>query len=98
MYCSPDLYIQHGVLEHLGSSINLKKLRINGCGATVFPNWVSDSSFGNIVSLNINFYDNCSLLPPIGRLHSLKKLYIERMTSVKTDGTEFYGINSWPSF
>ncbi|KAL1332100.1 putative disease resistance RPP13-like protein 1 [Arachis hypogaea] len=85
------------VLEHLQPSTNLKKLTVKCYGGTCFPNWLGDSSFGNIVSLRIEACDHCSSLPPLGRLQSLEKLFISRMTSVKSIGSEFYGGNT-PSF
>ncbi|XP_057744965.1 putative disease resistance RPP13-like protein 1 [Arachis stenosperma] len=85
------------VLEHLQPSTNLKKLTVKCYGGTSFPNWLGDSSFGNIVSLSIEDCHHCSSLPPLGRLHSLKELFIWGMRSVKSIGSEFYGSNS-PSF
>ncbi|KAL1332109.1 hypothetical protein AAHE18_11G004700 [Arachis hypogaea] len=85
------------VLEHLQPSTNLKKLTVKGYGGTCFPNWLGDSSFGNIVSLRIKNCDHCSSLPPLGQLHSLKELFISDMRSVKSIGSEFYGGNT-PSF
>nr|XP_029145880.1 putative disease resistance protein At3g14460 [Arachis hypogaea] len=85
------------VLEHLQPSTNLKKLTVKCYGGTSFPNWLGDSSFGNIVSLRIKNCDHCSALPPLGRLQSLKELFISGMRSVKSIGSEFYGGNS-PSF
>ncbi|XP_057756117.1 putative disease resistance protein RGA1 [Arachis stenosperma] len=85
------------LLEHLQPSTNLKKLTVKCYGGTCFPNWLGDSSFGNIVRLWIHDCRHCSLLPPLGRLHSLKELFISGMRSVKTIGFEFYGSNS-PSF
>ncbi|KAJ1426957.1 P-loop containing nucleoside triphosphate hydrolase [Sesbania bispinosa] len=91
------LQIQSLVLEQLRPSTNLKSLSIRGFHGTSFPNWLGDSSFGNMVSLIIAKCDNCSWLPPLGQLHSLKKLSISGMKSVKTVGAEFYG-SSAPSF
>ncbi|KAL1332096.1 hypothetical protein AAHE18_11G003500 [Arachis hypogaea] len=85
------------VLEHLQPSTNLKKLTVKCYGGTSFPNWLGDSSFGNIVSLWIEDCRHCSSLPPLGRLQSLKELFISGMKSVKSIGSEFYGGNS-PSF
>ncbi|KAL4342690.1 hypothetical protein AHAS_Ahas11G0003600 [Arachis hypogaea] len=85
------------VLEHLQPSTNLKKLTVKCYGGTCFPNWLGDSSFGNTVSLRIEDCHHCCSLPPLGRLHSLKELFISSMKSVKSIGSEFYGGNS-PSF
>ncbi|XLU77406.1 hypothetical protein S245_000827, partial [Arachis hypogaea] len=85
------------VLEHLQPSTNVKKLSVECYGGSTFPSWLGDSSFGNIVSLRIEECHHCSSLPPLGRLHSLKELFISGTRSVKTIGSEFYGGNS-PSF
>ncbi|KAJ1426992.1 Leucine-rich repeat domain superfamily [Sesbania bispinosa] len=78
------LQIQSVVLEQLQPSTNLKSLTINGYSGTNFPNWLCDTSFGNMVFLSIAKCDHCSWLPPLGQLHSLKELYISGMKSVKT--------------
>ncbi|KAL1332098.1 hypothetical protein AAHE18_11G003700 [Arachis hypogaea] len=88
---------QQVVLEHLQPSTSLKKLSLKCYGGSTFPSWLGDSSFGNIVGLRIEDCDHCSSLPPLGRLHSLKELFISGMRSVKSIGSEFYGGNS-PSF
>nr|KYP41963.1 Putative disease resistance RPP13-like protein 1 [Cajanus cajan] len=86
--------IERLVLEQLQPPINLKELSIRFYGGSSFPNWLGDSSFGNMVSLCIMHCYYCWSLPPLGRLVSLKRLYICGMKSVKTVGTEFYGSNS----
>ncbi|KAJ1432540.1 P-loop containing nucleoside triphosphate hydrolase [Sesbania bispinosa] len=91
-----DLQIQSLVFEQLRPSTNLKSLSIRGFHGTSFPNWLGDSSFGNMVSLSITDCHHCSWLPPLGQLHSLKKLSISVMKSVKTVGAKFYG-SSTPS-
>ncbi|RYR79100.1 hypothetical protein Ahy_A01g003967 [Arachis hypogaea] len=85
------------VLEHLQPSTSLKNLSVKCYGGSTFPSWLGDSSFGNIVSLSIEDCRHCSSLPPLGRLQSLKELFISGMRSVKRIGSEFYGSNS-PSF
>ncbi|TKY49653.1 putative disease resistance RPP13 protein 1 [Spatholobus suberectus] len=92
-----DTQIERLVLEQLQPPINLKKLTIKFYGGTSFPNWLGDSSFGNMVYLCMSGCDHCWSLPPLGRLISLKELHISGMKSVKTIGTEFYGSDS-PSF
>ncbi|KAJ1426958.1 Virus X resistance protein-like, coiled-coil domain [Sesbania bispinosa] len=88
------LQIQSVVLEQLQPSTNLKNLTISGYGGTNFPNWLGDTSFGNIVSLSIITCYHCSWLPPLGQLHSLKELSFTGMKAVKTVGAEFYGSNA----
>jgi len=92
-----DTEIERLVLEQLHPPINLKKLTIKSYGGTSFPNWLGDTAFGNMVSLCLSGCDHCWSLPPLGRLVSLKELYISEMKSVKTVDTEFYG-STPPSF
>jgi len=95
---SQSSQIQALVLEQLQPSTNLKNLTIKGYGGTSFPNWLGDSLFSNMVYLHISGCGHCSLLPPLGKLHGLKKLSIASMKSVKSLGSEFYGNSSCPSF
>ncbi|XP_058721862.1 putative disease resistance RPP13-like protein 1 [Vicia villosa] len=89
--------IQGSVLEQLQPSTNLKNLGIYRYGGTNFPKWLGDSTFGNMVTVNIGGCYNCSLLPPLGKLPCLKALYIYWMESIRSVGVEFYG-SSCPSF
>ncbi|MCI32178.1 NBS-LRR type disease resistance protein, partial [Trifolium medium] len=59
------------VLDMLQPPINLKELGIALYGGTSFPSWVGDSSFSNMVSLNISDCEYCLTLPPLGQLPSL---------------------------
>ncbi|XP_004498674.2 putative disease resistance protein At3g14460 [Cicer arietinum] len=95
---SQSSQIEALVLEQLQPSTNLKNLTIKGYGGTSFPNWLGDSLFNNMVYLHISGCDHCSLLPPVGQLHGLKKLTISSMKSIKSVGSEFYGSGSFPSF
>ncbi|XP_058721465.1 putative disease resistance RPP13-like protein 1 [Vicia villosa] len=80
------------VLSKLQPSPTLKKLSIDLYGGTSFPSWLGDPSFSNMVSLCIDNCVNCTTLPPLGQLPSLKDLKIARMTILKTIGQEFYGM------
>ncbi|QCD78112.1 disease resistance protein RPM1 [Vigna unguiculata] len=92
-----DTQTERLVLEQLQPPANLKKLTIKCYGGTSFPNWLGDPAFDNMVHLRISGCDHCWSLPPLGRLVSLKELYISDMKLVKTVDTEFYGSTS-PSF
>ena len=89
--------IQSFVLEQLRPSTNLKNLGIHGYCGTNFPKWLGDSSFRNMVSVNISYCYHCLLLPPLGKLHCLKVLRISAMGSIRSVGVEFSGSNC-PSF
>ena len=88
---SEDSQVERLVLEQLHPSTNLKKLNIQSYGGTNFPNWLGDSSFGNMVYLRISDTEHCWSLPPLGQLLSLKKLIISGLKSVRTNGTKIYG-------
>ena len=86
------------VLEWLQPHNKLKRLTIEYyCGAK-FPNWLGDSSFMNLVSLEIKNCKSCSSLPSLGQLKSLKHLHIVKMDGVQKVGTEFYRNGSCSSF
>jgi len=89
--------IQSVVFEQLRPSTNLKSLTIFGYDGNNFPNWLGSSLFDNMVCLRISSCENCSRLPPLGQLGNLKKLFLGWMKSVKSVGSEFYGMDS-PSF
>ncbi|XP_017180948.2 putative disease resistance protein At3g14460 [Malus domestica] len=85
-----DSIKERHVLESLQPSVNLAKLTIRFYGGTSFPDWLGDSSFSNIQVMRLTDCSTCLWLPPVGRLPSLKELYIERMKSVMTIGVEFF--------
>ncbi|CAL5201625.1 unnamed protein product [Lathyrus oleraceus] len=87
-----DTLNERNVLDMLQPSSNLKKLTIDLYGGTHFPSWLGDPSFFNMVSLYIHECVNCTTLPPLGQLPSLKDLRIGRMTILDTIGQQFYGI------
>ncbi|XP_034922129.1 putative disease resistance RPP13-like protein 1 [Populus alba] len=78
-------------LEKLEPNRKVKDLEIDGYGGVRFPEWIGQSSFSNIVSLKLSGCTNCTSLPPLGQLASLKALSIEGFDKVVTVGSEFYG-------
>ncbi|PWA37236.1 NB-ARC domains-containing protein [Artemisia annua] len=72
-------------------SDNLKDLLIESYGGQVFPKWIGDPSFHQLTSVSIRGSRNCTFLPPLGQLPSLKKLFIQNMAEVKVVGSEFLG-------
>ncbi|XP_058765299.1 putative disease resistance RPP13-like protein 1 [Vicia villosa] len=87
-----DTLNEKNVLDMLKPSTNLKELRIVSYGGTSFPSWFGDPSFSNMVSLSISNCENCTTLPSLGQLPSLKDLLIGRMTILETIGQQFYGM------
>ncbi|KAM7266755.1 hypothetical protein ACFE04_008921 [Oxalis oulophora] len=88
-------YSEHAaiVLENLRPPTNLKNLSIKNYGGIGFPNWLIDHSFPNIVFLRLSNCKQCSQLPPLGEMPSLKDLIIEGLDLVTKIGSEFYGRN-----
>ncbi|XP_050882107.1 putative disease resistance RPP13-like protein 1 isoform X3 [Lathyrus oleraceus] len=87
-----DTLNERNVLDMLQPSANLKILNIGLYGGTHFPSWLGDPSFFNMVSLCIDECVNCTTLPPLGQLPSLKDLQIGSMTILETIGPQFYGM------
>ncbi|GKV12650.1 hypothetical protein SLEP1_g23773 [Rubroshorea leprosula] len=79
------------VLPTLQPNKNLKDLTISFYGGKRFPSWLGDPSFKNIVHMKLNDCSKSVSLPSLGRLPSLKKLFIQGMNGVKKVGLEFYG-------
>ncbi|KAG5539258.1 hypothetical protein RHGRI_019721 [Rhododendron griersonianum] len=82
------------VLEMLRPHEKLKELTINGYHGLTFPAWVRNSLFSNMVNLKFQNCDKCISLPPLGRLPSLTKLYIQGTKALQNVGLEFYGSGS----
>ncbi|KAJ1413510.1 Leucine-rich repeat domain superfamily [Sesbania bispinosa] len=86
------------VLEKLQPSKHLKELSIWKYGGKQFPDWFGDNSLlSNVVSLELSDCKYCTLLPTLGLLPSLKKLWINGFPRIQMIGREFYG-NGTSSF
>ncbi|KAJ0924257.1 putative P-loop containing nucleoside triphosphate hydrolase, leucine-rich repeat domain superfamily [Helianthus annuus] len=72
-------------------SDSLIKLGIVSYGGIEFPNWVGDTSFLSLLSVSLRGCKNCTSLPPLAQLASLKKLFIEDMDKVIPIGLELIG-------
>ncbi|KAJ6683183.1 hypothetical protein OIU74_021274, partial [Salix koriyanagi] len=66
-------HVRH-VLDKLEPDVNMEYLFIYGYGGTRFADWVGDSSFSRIVSMELSRCKYCTSLPPLGQLGSLKEL------------------------
>lgn len=80
---------QSDVLEKLQPPRDLTVLEVRGYGGSVFPRWMEDPSFGRLVELLLRGCANCSDLPALGQLPSLKLLAIIDAPAVKRLGPEF---------
>ncbi|KAL7234403.1 hypothetical protein ACSBR1_017913 [Camellia fascicularis] len=79
------------VLDILKPHKKLKELHIRGYHGMSFPTWIGDPLFSNMVCMKLQNCKNCTSLPPLGQLPSLKDLHIEGLSAVKHVGCEFYG-------
>ncbi|KAF5775464.1 putative P-loop containing nucleoside triphosphate hydrolase, leucine-rich repeat domain superfamily [Helianthus annuus] len=73
------------------NNASLTSLEIVSYGGIEFPNWVGDPSFLQLTQVVIHGCKNCTSLPPLGQLPSLKKLFIKDMDEVKAMGSELVG-------
>lgn len=80
------------VVEALELHPDLQSLQISFYGATRLPSWIT--SLTNLRKLQLQDCQNCTELPPLGRLPSLQTLYIENMHDLKQIGYEFLGLGS----
>ncbi|XP_050159565.1 disease resistance protein RGA2-like isoform X2 [Malus sylvestris] len=78
------------ILNFLRPHPNLEYLRIKGYNGSTAPNWIM--SLNNLRVLDLAWWKECEVLPPLGRLQSLESLSIGFMKGVKKVGVEFLGI------
>ncbi|KAL6328870.1 hypothetical protein AAG906_003887 [Vitis piasezkii] len=75
--------IQSGISDHILNNLqphpNLKQFKITNYPGGIFPHWLGDRSFSNLLYLELWDCENCSSLPPLG------------MTGIERVGSEFYG-------
>ncbi|KAL2326233.1 hypothetical protein Fmac_025291 [Flemingia macrophylla] len=79
------------VLQMLRPHKGLEKLTIKCYGGTSFPKWIGDPSYRSLVFLKLKDCANCTSLPALGNLHTLKELYIIGMKEVCSIDGGFYG-------
>ncbi|KAI8026486.1 putative disease resistance RPP13-like protein 1 [Camellia lanceoleosa] len=83
--------VETEVLDILKPYKKLKELYIRGYHGMSFPTWIGDPLYYNMVCMKLQDCKNCTSLPPLGPLPSLKDLHIKGMSAVKHVGCEFYG-------
>ncbi|CAL5066073.1 unnamed protein product [Urochloa decumbens] len=79
--------IANMILQNLQTNSNLQKLVVRNYAGNLFPLWMQDSYLSKLVSITLDSCYNCSELPYLGDLPSLKSLFIQRMNFIKTFGT-----------
>ncbi|KAL5786900.1 hypothetical protein ACOSP7_003849 [Xanthoceras sorbifolium] len=89
--------VERQVLHMLRPNQKLEQLTIAGYGGISLPGWLGDTSFSNLLLLKMNDCGNCTSLPSLGQLPSLKKLDIQGMSGIKMVGLEFFGNGCFPS-
>ncbi|KAG6791069.1 hypothetical protein POTOM_000179 [Populus tomentosa] len=97
---SRDERIEKDVLDMLQPHQGLQELTINFYSSTRFPSWVGDPSFSNMVLLSLENCENCTSVPALGLLKSLKDFSITGMSGLQSIGREIYGeccSNPFPS-
>ncbi|XP_070682830.1 putative disease resistance protein RGA3 [Malus domestica] len=77
-------------LNFLRPHPNLESLYIRGHNESTAPNWIM--SLNNLRFLTLEYWNECEVLPHLGRLSSLESLTIRHMKGVKKVGAEFLGI------
>ncbi|EOY19764.1 LRR and NB-ARC domains-containing disease resistance protein, putative [Theobroma cacao] len=85
--------VEKEVLNSLQPHKDIKELAIKYYGGIEFPDWVEDDSFKNLQVLRLEYCENCTFLPGVGKLPLLKHLYVKGMRSVISVGNEFHGVN-----
>ncbi|KAL5133117.1 putative disease resistance RPP13-like protein 1 [Glycine soja] len=87
---STNFELEIDVLCKLQPHFNIESLQIKGYEGTRFPDWMGNSSYCNMTRLYLRNCDNCSMLPSLGQLPSLKYLEIARLNRLKTIDAGFY--------
>ncbi|TXG74966.1 hypothetical protein ES288_1Z029500v1 [Gossypium darwinii] len=90
--------VEEWVLDSLHPSKKLEQLVIQNFGGAKFSTWIADSSFKNMLSLELRNCQNCKSLPSIGRLLLLKDLSIGGLRQVHKIGAELLGENQSNAF
>ncbi|MQM23031.1 hypothetical protein Taro_056092, partial [Colocasia esculenta] len=82
--------IDEEVLESLKPSVKLRSLKISGFKGPSYPSWLGDLSFSRLHTIKLEHCGNWASLPPLGKLPSLKSLYISEAGAVEYIGGEFF--------
>ncbi|TXG47843.1 hypothetical protein EZV62_027137 [Acer yangbiense] len=79
------------VLEALEPHANLEIFDISGYKGVQFPFWMRDHILNNVVDLSLSDCHNCSHLPPLSLLASLRTLSLSRISRVMHIDDNFQG-------
>jgi hypothetical protein len=86
------------VLNSLQPHTNLAKLEIGGYSGMKSPYWMENPMLTNLTYISLSCCNNWQHLPPLGRLPSLKYLYLKDMNAVRRIDDSFYGCEVTFSF
>lgn len=86
-----DQVEEEDILEGLQPHSGIKELEILFFHGSKLPTWISNSSFLGITNILLFKCRNCSQLPSLGRLPSLKFLEIYEMNAIKSIDHLFCG-------
>ncbi|KAK3029692.1 hypothetical protein RJ639_039826 [Escallonia herrerae] len=89
---SRNKLLEKEVIDLLKPSTNLKRLGVKHYGGLEFPSWLGDPSFSHLEHVLLNGCRDCTSLPSLGHLPSLKVLHISGIEGVKSVGNELYGV------
>jgi DNA replication protein DnaC len=87
----------HEVLETLKPNPNVEVLTIDGYPAPVCPSWLESNLLSRIELIKLCNCNGLEILPALGQLPLLRRLWIESMIAVRRIGLEFYGNGTFPS-
>ncbi|KAK0578588.1 hypothetical protein LWI29_012888 [Acer saccharum] len=79
------------ILEGLEPHANLEHFVISGYKGVQFPFWMRDHIHNNVVDLSLSDCHNCSHLPPLSLLASLRTLSLSRISRVMYIDDNFQG-------
>ncbi|KAK0578175.1 hypothetical protein LWI29_006275 [Acer saccharum] len=86
------------VLEELEPHANLEHFVISGYKGVQFPFWMRDHILNNVVDLSLSDCHNCSHLPPLSLLASLRTLSLSRISRVMYIDDNFQGAGTMRGF
>ncbi|CAN6227793.1 unnamed protein product [Urochloa humidicola] len=82
------------VINDLQPHANLSKLKISGYNGSRSPFWMENPILTNVTYISFSSCHQWQHLPPLGRLPSLKYLYLREMSTVKKINSSFYGCHN----
>ncbi|XP_047981104.1 disease resistance protein RGA2-like isoform X1 [Salvia hispanica] len=71
--------VDEQVLEALEPCPNIESLSINGFSGRFLPSWMSNSTLGKIVKIDISDCENCRHFPQLGELRHLERLFLRNV-------------------